>query len=76
MLKKLGQDPQKSLSIFLKGLGFFALGVFFIFLGYYQHHYWQVLGLVFLTLGVAFSAWGYIGMFANRLINIINRRSK
>jgi len=76
MLKKLGQDPQKSLGIFLKGLGFFVIGVLFIFLGYYQHHYWQILGLVFLSLGIVFSIWGYVGMFANRLMNIINRRSK
>ena len=76
MLNKLGQDPQKSLKTFVKGLGFFIVGVLFIFLGYYQHHYWQILGLIFLVLGLCIAAWGYIGLFANRLLNIFNKNVK
>lgn len=76
MLKKLGQDPHSSLKIFLRGLGLFIVGVFFIFLGYYQHHYWQILGITLLALGVMAAAWGYIGIFANRLRNIFNNQAK
>jgi hypothetical protein len=75
ILEKLGQDPQRSLSIFLRGLGLFAIGVIFIFVGYYHHHYWQMLGMGFLAIAVLISAYGYIGIFANRLLNITEKRS-
>jgi hypothetical protein len=75
ILEKLGQDPQRSLSLFLRGLGLFAFGACLIVIGYYQHYFWQVAGLFFLALGVIFSAWGYSGIFANRLLNIFNRSS-
>ena len=73
ILEKLGQDPQRSLTLFLRGLGLFVIGICLIFLGYYQHHYWQIAGIVFLGFGILLSAWGYSGIFANRLLNIINR---
>jgi len=75
ILEKLGQDPQRSLSLFLRGLGLFAIGACLIIIGYYYHFYWQIAGIVFLALGIAFSAWGYSGIFANRLLNIFNRNS-
>ena len=31
--------------------------------------------LFFIALGILFSAWGYTGIFANRLLNIFDRRS-
>ncbi len=74
LLAKLGQDPQRSLSIFLRGLGLFALGLVFIGLGYFYHHLWQVFGLVLLTVACVIAAWGYIGIFANRWFNILNRQ--
>jgi len=75
ILEKLGQDPQRSLSLFLRGLGLFAIGACFIFIGYYYHYFWQIAGIVFLAVGIIFSAWGYSGIFANRLLNIFNRNS-
>ncbi len=75
ILEKLGQDPQRSLQLFIRGLGFFIIGVILIFIGYYTHHYWQIIGLLFLAIGILFSIYGYIGMFANRLLNIVERRS-
>ncbi|MCW8832141.1 MAG: hypothetical protein OQK09_12765 [Colwellia sp.] len=73
LLAKLGQDPQRSLTIFLRGLGLFALGLVFIGLGYFYHHIWQLIGIPLLALACAISAWGYIGIFANRWFNILNR---
>ena len=73
LLEKLGKDPQHSLSLFIKGLGFFVLGLVFVALGYFYHHLWQVLGIIFLTLGCFIAAWGYLGIFANRLLKIFNR---
>lgn len=70
VLEKLGQDPQHSLVLFMRGLGLFTIGVIFIFLGYYTHHYWQILGITFITIGISVSAYGYAGIFANRLLNI------
>ena len=76
ILEKLGQDPQRSLTLFLRGLGLFAIGVCLIFIGYYLHHLWQIAGIVFLALGLILAAWGYSGIFANRLLNIFYRQSK
>ena len=76
ILEKLGQDPQRSLSLFLRGLGLFTMGTCLIFVGYYFHHVWQIAGIVFLVFGVICSAWGYSGIFANRLLNIFYHRSK
>ena len=73
LLAKLGQDPQRSLSIFLTGLGLFALGLIFIAIGYFNHHLWQVVGLIILAFACLIAAWGYVGMFANRWFNILNR---
>jgi hypothetical protein len=76
LLEKLGQDPQRSLSLFLRGLGLFAFGVCLIFLGYFYHHFWQIAGIAFLGLGIIFSIWGYAGIFANRLLNMFTPRPK
>ena len=73
LLAKLGQDPKRSLSIFLRGLGLFALGLIFIGIGYFNHHLWQVAGLIILAFACLIAAWGYLGMFANRWFNILNR---
>ena len=75
ILEKLGQDPKRSLLIFVRGLGLFIIGVILIFIGYYSHHYWQILGIVFLAIGILIAACGYIGIFANRLLKITENRS-
>lgn len=75
ILEKLGQDPKRSLLIFVRGLGLFIIGVILIFIGYYSHHYWQILGIVFLAIGILIAAYGYIGIFANRLLKITENRS-
>jgi hypothetical protein len=74
LLEKLGQNPQRSLSFFMRGLGLFVIGALLIFVGYYFHHYWQIVGLCFLIPAILLAAYGYIGMFANRLLNIFQRR--
>jgi len=76
ILEKLGQDPQRSLTLFLRGLGLFVIGVCLIFLGYFHHHFWQIAGIVFLAFGAIFSIWGYAGIFANRLLNMFSPRPK
>jgi len=73
ILAKLGQDPQRSLSIFLRGLGLFVLGLIFIGIGYFHHHLWQMVGLVIIVLSCLIAAWGYLGIFANRWYNILNK---
>jgi len=73
LLAKLGQDPKRSLSIFLRGLGLFALGLICIAIGYFNHHLWQIVGLIILAFACLIAAWGYLGMFANRWFNILNR---
>ena len=73
LLEKLGQDPQRSLSLFLRGLGLFVLSVLCIGLGYFYHHLWQIPGLILLVIACLIAAWGYLGIFANRWLNILSR---
>ena len=73
LLAKLGQDPKRSLSIFLTGLGLFVLGLLFIAVGYFNHHLWQVVGLTIIAFSCLIAAWGYLGIFANRWFNILNK---
>ncbi len=74
LLEKLGQDPQRSMQMFLSGLGLFVFGACLIFLGLYQSHIWQILGLIVLAIGSLLASYGYIGVFANRLYHIFNRQ--
>jgi hypothetical protein len=71
LLEKLGQDPQYSLKLFLRGLGLFVIGLLFVALGYFHHHLWQVIGLIILGLACLLAVWGYLGIFANRWLNIL-----
>ena len=73
LFQMLGQNPQKSLRIFITGFGLFILGAACIALGYYFHHYWQILGLATLALGCLISAYGYLGIFASRLSASLNK---
>ena len=75
LLAKLGQDPKRSLSIFLVGLGLFVLGLVFIAIGYFYHHLWQIFGLCILAMACSIAAWGYLGIFANRWFNILNKHT-
>ena len=71
ILEKLGQNPQRSLTLFLRGLGLFIIGLVFVGLGYFYHHLWQVIGIVVLIISCLIAAWGYLGIFANRWLNIL-----
>jgi hypothetical protein len=73
LLEKLGQDPQRSMQRFLRGLGLFIIGACFIFLGLYYSHIWQIIGLFILACGCLLAIYGYVGLFANRLYHIFNR---
>lgn len=71
LLEKLGQNPQRSLKLFLRGLGLFVIGLVFVGLGYYHHHLWQVIGIFTLCVSCLIAAWGYLGIFANRWLNML-----
>jgi len=73
LFAKLGQHPQRSMALFLKGLGLFLIGAAFVALGYYQQYWWQIIGLVFLAVGAAIAAIGYLGIFANRLTSMVRK---
>jgi len=73
LLEKLGQNPQRSLSIFLWGLGVFVIGLAFVAMGYYHHHFWQIVGITLIGIACLISAWGYLGVFANRWFHILNK---
>ena len=73
LLEKLGQDPKRSLTLFMRGLGLFVIGAGLIALGYFSQPLWQIPGLVLLGLGILFAAWGYLGIFSNRLLVMLSR---
>jgi len=73
LLEKIGQNPQKSLTLFLRGLGLFVVGLIFVALGYFYHHLWQIIGIVILIFACLLAAWGYLGIFSNRWLNILYR---
>ncbi|WP_199610643.1 hypothetical protein [Flocculibacter collagenilyticus] len=72
-LNRLGRNPKKSLRIFLTGLALFLVAVGFIALGYYQSHWYQIIGLVILGFAIIVCALGYIGILANRLAKFWQR---
>lgn len=74
ILEKLGATPQQSLKHFLQGLALFALAMVFIAIGYFYQPLWQVFGLILLFLACLVSFWGYLGIFANRWLHILNKR--
>jgi hypothetical protein len=73
LLARLGQNPKRSLTIFLCGFGLFIVGLCFIAVGYFYHHLWQVLGIIIIVFACIIAAWGYLGIFANRWFTILNR---
>ncbi|MGJ8485697.1 hypothetical protein [Pseudoalteromonas sp. PAR1] len=79
MLKKwvfrLGSDPKLSLKRFLRGLALFVLAVIFIAIGYYGPAFFQLIGLVVLAIALFFAGWGYLGIFANRFAQVLERSS-
>jgi len=79
MLKKwvfrLGSDPKLSLKRFLRGLALFVLAVIFIAIGYYGPALFQLIGLIILAVALFFAGWGYLGIFANRFAQVLERSS-
>ena len=73
---KLGSDSKRSLRLFFIGLGLFALAGGFIALGYYQQYWYQTIGIVIAIPALYFMAWGYVGILANRISQIIQSLDK
>ncbi|MEW6993973.1 hypothetical protein AADZ84_06900 [Colwelliaceae bacterium MEBiC 14330] len=69
-LEKIGQNPQHSLTVFLRGLGLFIIGLVFVAIGYFYQFWWQIIGIILLCFACLVSAWGYLGIFINRWLNI------
>lgn len=76
LFEKLGQNPQNSLKLFLRGLGLFFIALLLIALGYIYHYWWQVAGIILLVIACLLSAWGYLGIFANRWLHVFYKNKK
>jgi hypothetical protein len=74
LLEKLAQNPKRSMALFLKGVALFAIGALLIILGYFQQYWWQIPGIFFVGLGSLVAIFGYLGIFANRLYTIFNKK--
>ncbi|WKE65868.1 hypothetical protein PVT67_01010 [Gallaecimonas kandeliae] len=73
LLYRLGSNPRRSLRRFLSGFGLFMLGLFFIYMGAKGQPLLQVPGLVLGGGGFGLAAWGYLGIFCNRLSQFLDR---
>ncbi|MFA3790961.1 hypothetical protein AB6T38_07570 [Aliiglaciecola sp. SL4] len=72
-LYKMGSDPHKSWADFKIGLTIFIAGVIAIFAGLKLWIWLQIPGVLMLALGLIFAAKGYLGIFANRFSQTLNR---
>lgn len=73
--KKLGQDPSKSFRFFLIGLASFAIGLALVY-GFQEQETWQMFGIALIGVGCLVSAWGYIGIFASRILDMMNKHPR
>lgn len=73
IIYRFGSDPKRSLRWFLTGLLLFALAAGLIAIGYYYQHWWQVIALIVAVPAVACTLYGYLGILANRLAQILKR---
>jgi hypothetical protein len=76
IIYKLGNDPKRSMRRFLSGLLLFAIAGGFIALGYYYQYWYQIIGLVTAVPAGMMMAYGYVGLLANRLAQILQRLTK
>ncbi|GAB2688058.1 hypothetical protein GCM10027170_19260 [Aliiglaciecola aliphaticivorans] len=72
-LYKMGSNPHKSWADFKIGLAIFMAGVISIFAGLKLWIWLQIPGVLMLALGLFFAAKGYLGIFANRFSQTLNR---
>lgn len=77
MLKKhiyrLGSQPQRSWSRFKLGLLLFVPAASLILAGSQYWIWLQIPGLLLLPVALFYAAYGYIGIFANRFAQTLNR---
>ncbi len=75
LIYRLGSNPKLSLTRFFRGLALFVLAVIFIAIGYYGPALFQLIGLAILAVALFFAGWGYLGIFANRFAQVLERAS-
>lgn len=69
----IARFPQQSLQLFFAGLTSFVLGLTALWFNQVQDNWLAPTGVILITLGVLCSAFGWLGMLAHRLAQIINR---
>ena len=73
LIYKLGQNPTKSWAEFKLGLFVFAIGTVLIFAGARYWMWFQLPGALLLAVGFFIAGKGYLGIFANRFAQTLNR---
>lgn len=73
LIYKLGADPHRSWASFKTGLGIFVAGVVLLLTGAAYWMWLQIPGVVCMVIGFFFVARGYVGIFANRFAQTLNR---
>lgn len=71
-LYRTGSEPKKSARRFFIGLALFAFSVVTIFYGR-EYMVFYILGMLSLVSALVLAAWGYLGIFANRFSQVVNR---
>lgn len=71
LIFKLGSNVERSARWFFFGLALGIVSAMLIYYGYYDHHYYQIAGLILLLPALPCLIYGYIGILANRVSQII-----
>ena len=66
-LVRLGDDPQRSVRLFLIGLGLFIVSVAGLYFGAATWMWIQIPAALVMLTGIGFALKGYVGILANRL---------
>ena len=73
LIYRLGSHPRRSLRAFLTGVALFAAGLGLLYLDQRQPGWLANTGIVFIALGLLTAAVGYVGIFANRFAQVLDR---
>lgn len=74
LIYRLGSRPKHSWAWFLRGLGLFLLGALLLLTQ--QLPWLDILALGLILLGFVLAVRGYIGIFANRFAQVLNRAGR
>jgi hypothetical protein len=71
---RLGSEPKRSIKRFFSGLALFIVGAAGFAIEHQFGAWSKVVSLLFLIPGFLLACWGWLGIFANRFAQVLNRK--